>query len=490
MKSSSLLGHSAELIRIMVKSPLAPDAVAKQFLREKKYIGSRERKAISEISFSFLRLRYMAEACSPQYRTSSEQEPLEKEFLAAASSVVLAGILPNLREYSVQLLDSIKSASGSSAAGLRQIVDEAIADRFPSTGEAVLFSESVISNFESLDATTNQLFANRPDGNTFSEQELSTLASRFSAGTFFVEHLLANGQTLGSVKKITEELFLPAKLCLRANTALISRESLLARLQAAGHCGKLSTLSPSGLIINGRPRLDESDEFRAGMFDIQDIGSQLISYALSPTPNSDVLDACAGAGGKSLHLATIAGGKARIVATDIEYNRLKEIQNRAYRMGIQNIKPRIIKANDLNAKPNRELLAELQRGFDFVLVDAPCSGTGTTRRNPLPKYRITKKFIEKINSSQLSILEQYARFVREGGALVYSTCSIMPAENDNVCRRFLEANPDFEPEPLAPVFAEQGIDILAATDERASLTLYPASDSSDGFFMARFRRKD
>lgn len=491
MKSSSLLGHAAELVRIMVKSPLAPDTVAKQFLREKKYIGSRERKAISEISFTYLRLRYLAESCVPAtFADEQSPAPLQNEFLAVASSIVIAGFLPCLREYSAQLLDSMNAAAGTAASTLALLTGEAVKDRFPDHEASSVFSSSIASNFESLDAAASEIINNYSEGKELTDSELSTLASRFSAGTFFIEHLIENGHSLENVKKITEELFLPAKLCLRANSALISADALLARLAESGHCGKKSTLSPAGLIINGRPRLDESDEFRAGLFDIQDIGSQLISYALSPAPGSNVLDACAGAGGKSLHLALLAGEKSRIVATDIEYNRLKEIQNRAYRMGISNISPRIIKSNNLGAKQNRELLAELQRGFDFVLVDSPCSGSGTTRRNPLPKYRITKKFLEKINTSQLLILEQYSRFVRPGGVLVYSTCSILPAENESICQRFAKRNPEFEPEPLAPAFIEQGIDILGPNDQRASVTLYPASDSSDGFFMARFRRKD
>jgi 16S rRNA (cytosine967-C5)-methyltransferase len=214
---------------------------------------------------------------------------------------------------------------------------------------------------------------------------------------------------------------------------------------------------------------------------VQDEGSQLIGYALSPGPGEKVLDACAGAGGKTLHIADLTNGRASILATDMDFIRLRELGKRAYRAGIDSIKTQLIKSGkpiDIKNIGDNGL-------YDSVLVDAPCSGIGTVRRMPMQKYRLNEALLEKHAKKQLEILNNYSQLVKDGGILVYSTCSLMPEENSGVVGKFLSLHPEFCADPLEPVFSEHGIKLMGLSENSNTLTLFPHIHGTDGFFMAR-----
>jgi 16S rRNA (cytosine967-C5)-methyltransferase len=196
-----------------------------------------------------------------------------------------------------------------------------------------------------------------------------------------------------------------------------------------------------------------------------------------------ILDACAGAGGKTLHLADITKDSAQILANDVEPRRLKEVTARSRRAGINNISATIFQSRkkSIDYKKYYEY-------FDLVLVDAPCSGMGTLRRNPMKKWTLTPKLLLKLQSRQIEILEFYGRFVRPGGALVYATCSIMPQENEAVAQHFLDNNPSFSADPIAPRLAEFTMAIPALPGESHTMRLQPDIHKTDAFFVARMAK--
>lgn len=242
-------------------------------------------------------------------------------------------------------------------------------------------------------------------------------------------------------------------------------------------------LSPASIIFHKRTLLMSTKEYKKGLFEVQDEGSQMISFAVAPESDWKILDACAGAGGKSLHLADLQNDKGQIIAADVIKGKLFALSKRMRRPGFQSIVPHAW--NSKNKPPN-----EMKKGsFDAVLVDAPCSGTGTIRRMPYHKWRLDENLLERLTKKQLSILKQYSSYVKPGGILVYATCSIMPQENDVIADKFLKSEPDFEPYPVKPALETYGIHIKGLEDDSNKFHLYPVYHGCDGFFAAKFKRR-
>jgi 16S rRNA (cytosine967-C5)-methyltransferase len=212
---------------------------------------------------------------------------------------------------------------------------------------------------------------------------------------------------------------------------------------------------------------------------VQDEGSQLLAYLLGPRRGEMVADFCAGAGGKSLALAMLMRGAGRVYAIDVSAKRLSALAPRAARAGVSNIHPLAVASeNDVRAK-------RLARKIDRVLVDAPCSGFGTLRRNPDLKWRYGPERIEALAEQQFRILEAASGLVKQGGRLVYATCSLLAAENEAVADRFAAAHPEFAALSCGDLLAAQRIPIESA--ER--LRLWPHEHGTDGFFAAAFERR-
>ena len=186
---------------------------------------------------------------------------------------------------------------------------------------------------------------------------------------------------------------------------------------------------PHALKLKERANVFGTKPFKDGWFEVQDASSQKVAEFLDPKPGDRVIDACAGAGGKSLHIASLMDNKGQVLAMDIYENKLKELKRRARRNGVHNIETRVIDTT--------KAIKKLIEKGDKVLLDAPCSGLGVLKRNPDSKWKLSPEFLEKIKEEQQEILRSYSRMVKPGGELVYATCSILPSENDEQIKTFL-----------------------------------------------------
>ena len=280
----------------------------------------------------------------------------------------------------------------------------------------------------------------------------------------------------GEAGAIAQGLLAPAPLDLRVNLAKISRDDALARL---GMEAAPTPLSPAGIRLKGKPAINRHALFLDGSVEVQDEGSQLLAYLLAPRRGEMVADFCAGAGGKTLALSMLMQGSGRVYAMDISEKRLRELSPRAARAGISNVHPIVLASeNDIRAK-------RMAGKLDRVLVDAPCSGFGTLRRNPDLKWRHGEAAIGELAAKQARILSAAAGLLKPGGRLVYATCSILPDENEAVADAFASKHPEFAALSCGELLAAQRIPL--DTGER--LRLWPHLHGTDGFFAAAYERR-
>jgi 16S rRNA (cytosine967-C5)-methyltransferase len=293
------------------------------------------------------------------------------------------------------------------------------------------------------------------------------------------ERLVAE-QGEGEAKAIAQGLLAAAPLDLRVNLARTDRASALAALEQRGMRVAATPYSPAGIRVEGRPAVNRDPLFRQGLIEVQDEGSQLLAYLLAPRRGEMVADFCAGAGGKTLALAMLMRGTGRVYAMDIAATRLGALGPRAARAAVSNVHAVVLSGEgDVRAK---RLAAKLDR----VLVDVPCSGFGTLRRNPDLKWRHGPEALARLAQQQLRILRAAARLVKPGGRLVYATCSILQAENEGVATRFAEeAASDFRALHCGALLAAQRI----ALDTGERLRLWPHRHGTDGFYAAAFERR-
>ena len=269
-----------------------------------------------------------------------------------------------------------------------------------------------------------------------------------------------------------------APLDLRVNTLKGDRDTLLAKLAADDIAASPGALSPLAVRLRDKPALAKHPLFLEGAFEVQDEGSQLLGFLLEPKRGEMVVDFCAGAGGKTLLLGALMRNTGRLYAFDVSDKRLANLKPRLARSGLSNVHPaRIEHERDQKIK-------RLAGKADRVLVDAPCSGLGTLRRNPDLKWRQDETSVAELTVKQAAILYAAATLVRPGGRLVYATCSLLSAENDDIVAAFLEKHPDFSLLPASAVLGKQGI-----ACEGDVLRLLPHKHNTDGFFAAAMERK-
>lgn len=271
----------------------------------------------------------------------------------------------------------------------------------------------------------------------------------------------------------------PAALDLRVNTLKQDRAAVLAQLAADGISAEAMPYAPQGIRLSDKIALQRYPLFVEGAIEVQDEGSQLLGVLTGARRGEMVCDFCAGAGGKTLALGALMGNTGRLYAFDISAKRLANLKPRLARSGLSNVHPQLL-TSERDAKIKR-----LAGKFDRVLVDAPCSGLGTLRRNPDLKWRQTPESVAELEIKQREILTSASRLVRSGGTLVYATCSLLPEENQAVVADFLQAHPDFVTAPVGERLARAGVNLEGGE----YLQLLPHLQGTDGFFAAVMERK-
>jgi 16S rRNA (cytosine967-C5)-methyltransferase len=292
------------------------------------------------------------------------------------------------------------------------------------------------------------------------------------------EKLVARDGEQGTLQ-LAEALNRPAPLDLRENALKATRDEVIASLAEAPILSEPTPYAPLGIRVIKKPALQNLPLFKNGAIEVQDEGSQLLAQIVGAKRGEMVVDFCAGAGGKTLALGATMRNTGRLYAFDISDKRLAKLKPRLARSGLSNVHPVLI-AHENDAKVKR-----LAGKIDRVLVDAPCSGLGTLRRNPDVKWRQTPQSVLELNAKQSAILSGAARLVKAGGRLVYATCSLLDEENEAIVSQFLSTHEDFSLVPMHDVLAEQKID-LAMQDY---LKLSPHTHQTDGFFAAVLERK-
>lgn len=278
---------------------------------------------------------------------------------------------------------------------------------------------------------------------------------------------------------LARSLHAAAPLDLRVNSVKASREEVLQQFATDRIEAAPTPYSPYGIRLQSKITLNRQPMFMDGKIEVQDEGSQLLAQLVAPRRGEMVADFCAGAGGKSLALGALMRNTGRLYAFDVSEKRLHNLGQRLKRSGLSNLHSQVI-ASERDPK-----LKRLIGKFDRVLVDAPCSGLGTLRRNPDLKWRQTPQDVEELTVKQASILDSAARLVKNGGRLVYATCSLLQEENEAIVEGFLATHPEFQLVPATEILAQQQI----ALDTGTYLKLLPQQHGTDGFFAAALERR-
>lgn len=281
---------------------------------------------------------------------------------------------------------------------------------------------------------------------------------------------------------LADALLEPAPLDLRVNVLKAKRDAVQAALAALGIDAVPTPYSPWGLRVQGKPALQKTPPFLAGEVEVQDEGSQLLALLTGARRGEMVVDFCAGAGGKTLALGAMTRSTGRLYAFDVSASRLEALKPRLARSGLSNVHPvRIAHERD-------ERVKRLAGKVDRVLVDAPCSGLGTLRRNPDLKWRQSPQAVQELAVKQKAILDAAATLVKPGGRLVYATCSLLESENEAVAADFGARHRDFALLPVVPLLHDAGIGDAESLATGSHLRLWPHRHGTDGFFAAVWQR--
>lgn len=420
----SQLRIAAEIWQAIEADPLPADRwLSRYFFQNRKKIGSRDRRFLSETVYSAFRHKTFLEA----WLQKTNPRPVMDPFAKAERFCLLAAAKENL--LSEEGFKSLSKLSGNVYQALQRHL-------LPESEEPK------------------------------SKEEM--LALLYSFPLWLVKRWV---QKFGVLK--TERLlgFFQQRplLVLRANTLKISRKKLVDMFRRLGVEANSTTRSYYGLILQERRNVFDTPAFRDGWFELQDEGSQLVCQKMAPQSGENVWDVCAGGGGKSLLLAAIMENKGRIVATDLRAYKLDELKKRAKRAGVFNIFPA-----DLDRMTELKIA---QNGFDKILVDAPCSGTGTLGRNPDAKWKLDESWFSNLQTEQLGILEKALPYLKKNGKLYYATCSVEDQENEAVVEKFLLAHPELE-------------SVSCGEEGERFFKLWPPESGTDGFFLAVMQKKN
>ncbi len=425
MTPSARLEAAIALLEAIEAAPGRPaDAVANDFFRERRFIGSGDRRAVSDRAWRVLRT----------LRRLTWWVPKATPRLLVAASLL---------------------TEGWSLAG--------VAESF--SGERFAPAGLERNEYNAL---------RRVEGQALEQPDMPEPV-RFELPDWLYPRLLARfGDRIGIEMKALGD---PAPLDLRVNLLKGTREEAQAALAAEGWDARPTPFSSWGLRIEGRRPVTAGPAFQSGLVEIQDEGSQLIAALTDARPGMRVVDWCAGAGGKTLALAAMMGNRGQIVACDVSASRLEGAVRRLRRAGVNNVERHLMVPGDKWAKRRAG-------AFDRVLVDAPCTGTGTWRRNPDARHRLTEQDLLELTRKQSSILDAARSLVRVGGRLVYATCSLLQEENEGQVSAFLLRHPEFVLVPLDQCWPFETSDVVSG----GMLSLTPARHGTDGFFAAVLER--
>lgn len=363
----------------------------------------------------------------------------------------------------------------------------------PATPRLIMLAELVLAEGLSSDAAAGLFAGARHGPEPLSEEERRALArlafrrledpampeaARLGVPEWLLPFLARRfGDRLGAELAAFDR---PAPTDLRVNTLRTTREAAREALAAEGIATEPTPFSPVGLRAASRAPITASHAFREGLVEIQDEGSQLVAALTDARPGMRVCDFCAGAGGKTLALAAMMRNRGRIVAADVSAARLEAAVRRLRRAGVSTVERRLI-------GPGERWIKRARGSFDRVLVDAPCTGTGTWRRKPDARLRLRRHDLDELLLRQGEILDRASTLVKPDGVLVYATCSVLEEENEAQVQSFLARNRGFRVLPLAALRAERGLAFLPG--EGPFLSLTPAQQGTDGFFAAALLRE-
>ena len=427
MTPSARLAAAIALLDEIEAAPRRPaDAVANDFFRARRFIGGGDRRAVGERAWTVLRARRRL-----GWWLDFARLPPTPRLLVAASLLVDGGSTP------AQLAQAFSGGQ---------------------------YAPPALSRAEGDMLATLA-------GRTL-DYKAQPLAVRLEIPDWIEQHLVARfGDALVPEMRAALD---PAPLDLRTNLLKATREDARAALAAEGIEAEPTPYSPWGLRVAGRRSVTTGAAFRDGLVEIQDEGSQLVALLVGAGPGMRVADWCAGAGGKTLALAMTMENKGQLLACDVSAPRLDGAVRRLRRAGVHNAERHLVEPGDKWAKRRAGT-------FDRVLVDAPCTGTGTWRRNPDARGRLREQDLAELLPKQAAILDDAARLVRPGGRMIYATCSVLPEEDEDQVSAFLARQPGFS---LAPAALPGG---LAAAPY---LVLTPRQTGTDGFFAAVLERKE
>jgi len=422
MRHAAQLQATIELLDEISETRYPADRIMSQYFKQRRYIGSKDKAAISENLYTVLRNRL-------SYEFLLERADLGKH------SRVLVALLAKLSGNDIyELFDGERY----SPRRLRQ---------------------PQLEKFESMDCSLDAA----PLHVRLNVPEWIAAKLRVALGDRFEAEMLATNER--------------ASTDIRVNTLKSSVDQVKQVLSTVGYVAHKTELSPWAIRFEGRAALFGLDAFKQGWFEVQDEGSQLLALLSGVKPGDKVVDFCAGAGGKTLAMAAMMQNKGTIYACDVHTKRLEQLSKRAKRAGVHNVRSHVLTSeHDKWVKQHRELA-------DVVLIDAPCTGTGTWRRSPDSRWNLTQQSLDNLVELQQSIMQSAQRLVKPGGRLLYATCSLLEEENEQQVERFLEKNTEFSAATIALPKT------LAANRDRISLNsnqvrTFPELTGTDGFFAA------
>ena len=439
MHPKALLDACAELVRLTLTFEHPADAVVSRYFRDHRALGPRERATLAETAYAVLRRKLLFEQLA---RSGSGPKERRLAILGFAS----------------QLDEQARRADPRAQRGSRDFLKSALTPQEKDWLDACdrVREEDLLE----------------PQRHNLPQWLAAPLKSQLGDGFW----------------PLVASLSQSAPLDLRVNVLVAKRPEIEKELAQAAIESVATPYSPWGLRVQGKPALAKLEAFQRGAIEVQDEGSQLLALLLDAKRGEMVVDFCAGAGGKTLAIGAQMRNTGRLYAFDVSGHRLDALKPRLARSGLSNVHPAAI------AHERDERVKRLAGKIDRVLVDAPCSGLGTLRRNPDLKWRQSPEGVQELAAKQAAILASAARLVKPGGRLVYATCSVLPEENEAIAEAFTAAHPDFAPQDAGALLEQlklaQAAELCSGGENGLRyLRLWPHLHQTDGFFAAVWERK-